>query len=307
MELRNGDVESLTEKQYSYWQDVRHLWSQMWSGVVSRPQLIGQLSIVFLLLALLPTVVFFNSSAGLQFELMWWGMVLALQLVSVVLTVATIRTVAESSGEQTLGQSLRWVVPRILFVILTSLVWAGLLLTGALLFIAPAIALLGYTLFTFVVSAREDVWGVRALVRSIELVRGAWWLVCTRVLLVLCGMTLLMMVPIVMLAIALAYAELTRNAALEATFLYSMLGLSAIVEAILAVAWARVLTLVYQERVASAKPFQDNSLTKVMNMVRTAAVLGWLPLVLAAVFAIGYVVQTPGALERVILFLETGI
>jgi hypothetical protein len=215
--------------------------------------------------------------------------------------------VATEPKERSLLGSLYWVLPKLLLVILTSLAWTGLLLTGFLVLVLPAIVLLGYTWFTFAVGVHEDVWGVRALVRSIELVRGAWWSVSLRMLMLMVGVTLVLLIPIALLAMGMRYAVLTRDAMLESILVYVLLGVSAAIEAVLAVVWARLLTVLYAERTTEAVSFQTGNQTRVFNMVRTAAVVGWLLPLLAAVIGVGYLVQTPGALERVLLYLSTGI
>jgi hypothetical protein len=105
----------------------------------------------------------------------------------------------------------------------------------------------------------------------------------------------------------MGYAVLTRDTMLESVLVYVMLVISALAEAVLGVVWARLGLFLYEERVAVAVPFEVGNATRIVNMTRTAAVVGWLLPLLAVVIGIGYLVQTPGAYERVLLYLSTGI
>jgi hypothetical protein len=289
------------------WRTLHQLWGLLFRDLLARKWLVGQLTLIYLILSLVPVWLFVDNTNVLLTEVVWWGTVLAINLLTTLLGIAVLRVVAVPVGERSLVVSLWWVVPRCLLVVVTSMAWIGLLLTGVLVLIVPALALLGYTLLTFVVGAQEDVWGVRALVRSIELVRGAWWSVCVKAAAAMCGFIILAVVPIVMVAMVMGYAVLTRDTMLESVLVYVMLVISALAEAVLGVVWARLGLFLYEERVAVAVPFEVGNATRIVNMTRTAAVVGWLLPLLAVVIGIGYLVQTPGAYERVLLYLSTGI
>lgn len=175
----------------------------------------------------------------------------------------------------TVQSSVRWLGRNIFTILLLMALAFGITLTGVFLLLIPALIFAVYNMFSYIVLVREEKrTPVNYLIRSTELVYGAFWPLLGRVLAVL-------VVTWIVLSIAGWFASTV--AALLLGFLPNIflevvvLGVTVLVQVMGTVATVSVLLQLYDVRYAQTVNQPSQLPAKRLRIIyRTAAIIGWL-------------------------------
>lgn len=108
-------------------------------------------------------------------------------------------------------QGLSWVWKHFWSFLWVSILSSSVIITGYIFLLIPGLIVLIYLFFTQIVLARENVRGINALLRSTQLVRGNWWGVFGRVVLMFIFVTIFGFIINLFIALLMsAWAGMTK-------------------------------------------------------------------------------------------------
>ncbi len=206
--------------------------------------------------------------------LLFGPMFVVVNILSVVLTVfvaivslmALFYTIVLSDSGSSYFFGLQWAYVKFFSLVSLSVIVAALLLTGFTFLVVPGLAFLVYSLFTFVVLAKEDKSGVGAILRSVDLVRGSFWTITFRMITVMVIVGVISAVTTLLLSglsdvmYGIEYGQLL------------VIALAILVEMTLSALMFAAVGIMYRSR-SSAKPFFELSAYKYVNWLFTLVVL----------------------------------
>lgn len=132
-----------------------------------------------------------SASIGLGIAVALVGVVAGVTLMIANTAAVLFSLVQDESVSYWAGWRLGW--PNVWSLLLLSFISSLVLVTGFTLLVIPGIALAGYVVLSQIVLAKEGKRGIDALVRSTQLIYGAWWPTVGRIalaMLIFLGITL---------------------------------------------------------------------------------------------------------------------
>lgn len=276
METQNTAVEADAKEVIVELPHIRTILEKIWQSIT---QMLPHLWIATAVLFVLQLPMLFYStdlSSGFN-EITELIVLLVANAVSGLFSVALVYYIVQlyiDPTTATLEASLRWLGRHVFTVLLLMAFVFGITLTGVFLLLIPALIFAVYNMFSYIVLVREEKRSpVNYIIRSTELVYGAFWPLLGRVLAVL-------VITWVVLSIAGWFASLL--AAILLGFLPSpvlevvVLGITMVVQVVGMVATVSVLLQLYDVRYAQTvdQP-QQLPVKRLRAIYRTAAVIGW--------------------------------
>ena len=151
--------------------------------------------------------------------------------------------------------------------------------SGIILFIIPGLILSTYLMFALYTRVAESTTGLTALTRSTELVRGYWWAITLRMIV----LTLAMVVAFFLVGFVLGFVAIIAGLSEETTDLVSLLAFEPIFGAVGSIICLYALTSLYRYLVAAKAGVVTES-SSIRSWYIALAV--FTPLLVAAVFAL---------------------
>jgi len=209
------------------------------------------------------------SAFGVYPPLMGIVITFALLLVSFLAAYALSYVVVASANGATLQDGLSWTVHRFFSIAWLALLTSLISLAGFLFLIIPALIFSVFALFSLIVLIREDKRGVYALLRSTDLVRGAFWGVAFKNFVPLCIIAFALLLVLLPFGILLSVQH-------QASFMVevSISLLALFVQMTFLVFGLAVATVLYEKRLASKPLFEQKSYTGLKWFYRLAASVG---------------------------------
>lgn len=219
--------------------------------------------------------------SGLLYILSTIGVFFVTLVLSVVSATALAYTVIRGEEGITYLQGLQWSFAR-MFSLTWLVILVGLITTvGLVVLIIPGLLFLVYNCFSVIALMKDDQRGLNAIVRSTDLVHGAFLLVLTRLAVLVVTALLLSMLGVVitkMLAIVLVNVPYANVLISIPVVLIGMITIAFVVGGLISVYRARV----------REKSFYDSSKYQVIHwLYRVAVIIGVVAPILAIYF--GYI------------------
>ena len=175
-----------------------------------------------------------------------------------------------------LSESLRWLGRRVGTVLLLMAIVFGITFTGIFLLLIPALIFAVYNMFSYIVLVREEKRApVNYIIRSTELVYGAFWSLLGRVVgtLFIFWITLSVVTWLVGQVVTILFGAFPVLVVEVLLF-----GIFLVIQMVGVVATVSVLLQLYDVRYAQTVDDQSRQLPvkRLRAMYRTAAVIGWL-------------------------------
>lgn len=178
--------------------------------------------------------------------------------------------------DSTIGflEGIQWTLQRFFSITWLSILTLFITLGGFVLLVIPALVFSVYTIFSYVVLVKEDARGIRALLRSTDLVRGAFWSISLRL------SALIIATGLISLVLGLVANMLMASLMLQlVAFIVLAFGQMAIAAFCLG-----AFVKLYESRAAARPLFDLHAYTVLAWVYRGMAVLGLLvPFIFAAV------------------------
>lgn len=277
METQHTAVEADAKEVVVELPHIRTILEKMWQSITNMLPYLWIATAVLYVLQL--PVVFYSTDLSSGFdEAVELVVLLVVNAASGLFAVALVYYIVQlyiDPTTATLEASLRW-LGRHLFTVLVLMALAfGITLTGVFLLLIPALVFAVYNMFSYIVLVREEKRSpVNYIIRSTELVYGAFWPLLGRVVAVL-------VIAWIVLSIAGWFASLL--AAMLLGFLPSpllelvVLGVTVLVQVLGTVATVSVLLQLYDVRYTQTVDQPSQLPAKRLRIIyRTAAIIGWL-------------------------------
>lgn len=195
---------------------------------------------------------------------------LASGFLSVIGSMSLIYTIARSDMNASFTQGIQWAFSRFAAIIWLSFVSAFISIISFAVLIVPGIAFAIYSIFSFIVLAKDDQRGTMAITRSVDLVRGSFWQITGRILL------LALIIVVLSLFITLPVALVSAAFVLLPGGFVVASALNAFLQMLMLALVTSAVVCLYNNR-AKAKPFFDANQYSVLRWVfRVLAMIGLL-------------------------------
>lgn len=198
-------------------------------------------------------------------------------VISIALVHYTIQTFV-SESTQNMKNSIAWVFYRAPSILVLIALIFGITITGALLLIIPALVFGLYNMFAYVVLIREEKQSaMQYILRSTELVYGAFWLLLWRVV----GVTFVIWLLLAIGALFLYnFLTVLVPSSLDVISDGLFMAIATVAQVATAIATATIVLQLYDVRYAqTVDTLSSNVSKKVTALYWTAAVVGWVGIV----------------------------
>lgn len=219
--------------------------------------------------------------AGLSFVAGWIAAGLSIVLVHYV-----VQSYVETEPP-TIRVSVRWLFENIFTILFLMLLVFGISLSSALLLLVPFVIFSVYNLFAYIVLIREGKQpAMQLIVRSTELVRGAFW----KILIRFGGSTLVLMFAVFLATFSLQIVtQLFFGSVPEVMIEFFWMICATLVQVIGSILTVSILLQLYDVRYSQTTvPASETWTKKITAIYWTAAAIGWfgLALLCAALFVL---------------------